>query len=203
MGLFDWLFGRTALFDRLPDRIWMAEDGMRRGLVKEVSAKQRTDDPIVIAAYGEEDGTAVLDLLANEGISAEPWSPPRSPWDALREIQRSKRNVLVVRADEVPDWESNRYQQDEAGAIDVLIWHHHLSREGEAPLERFAAGIPCRVRVRYLSSLDHPLLSKFAGDQVKALLKTLGIESDEVIEHALLNKQISKAQAKLAQTARD
>ncbi len=49
------------------------------------------------------------------------------------------------------------------------------------------------------NSLEEPLLKQLGGDNIIALMKQMGLQEDEMIEHPLISKSILKAQEKITQ----
>lgn len=50
-----------------------------------------------------------------------------------------------------------------------------------------------------LTALDEPLMQVFGGERIVELMKKLGINEDEMIEHNMISSSIIKAQKKLAE----
>lgn len=53
--------------------------------------------------------------------------------------------------------------------------------------------------VTVLTGLDEPLMQVFGGERIITLMKKMGMEDDEVIEHNMISSSIIKAQKKLAE----
>jgi hypothetical protein len=75
----------------------------------------------------------------------------------------------------------------------VFIEHYPL-RE---PEEKLFADLALS-EVLVLSALDEPFFQYFNGDKLAELVKNLGLNPDEPVDHALVTKSIRKAQDKLA-----
>ncbi len=54
-------------------------------------------------------------------------------------------------------------------------------------------------KIIVFSALDEPLFKHFGSDKLIPLMKMMGMKEDEVIEHSMVTKSITKGQEKIAQ----
>lgn len=75
----------------------------------------------------------------------------------------------------------------------IFIEHHPLESEEQ---KKFAdLGLQ---EATVFSSLEEPIFQLFGGEKIVTLLKKMGINEDEVIEHKLISASIKRAQEKIA-----
>lgn len=89
------------------------------------------------------------------------------------------------------------------GATIIFLEHHPLRTAETGLMDKM--GITEAV---FLSSLDEPLFTAFGGEKIITLMKKLGMNENEPIEHQMISNAIRKAQEKtgkkvsIEQTAR-
>jgi hypothetical protein len=74
----------------------------------------------------------------------------------------------------------------------VFAEHYPLLSKEEELYQRMNLKI-----VEVFSSLDEPLFKQFGADKIIAVMKSLGVKEDEVIEHKMVTNAIRKAQEKI------
>lgn len=89
------------------------------------------------------------------------------------------------------------------GGLKVIGSERHESRRIDNQL-RGRSGRQGDVGVtRFYLSLDDDLMRRFASDKVKAMMKRLGMKSDEAIEHGMVTKSIERAQKQVERMHQD
>ena len=81
-----------------------------------------------------------------------------------------------------------------AGHSPVFLEHFPLYEKEEALVKNWE---PAQIVV--YNSLDEGLFEHFGGEKILAIMKQMGIQEDELIEHPLISKSIRNAQDKIAQ----
>ena len=94
-------------------------------------------------------------------------------------------------------WQSSHDAVLAAGGLHVLGTERHESRRIDNQLRGRAGRQGDPGVSRFYLSLDDNLLRIFASDKVKGLMKSLGMEKGEAIEHRMVNNAIEKAQRKV------
>jgi hypothetical protein len=174
------LLGRNRTPSRLevaPDQVWISAKAKFNGIGKEVERS--------IA-----NGTAMIALVAHFP-------------DVLPELERiaagypGPGSVRAVLARQLSPEAAARTALAESAAIDLIVAEHHPLASEDAQLVRFAEALPCRSRIVYHVSLEDPLMQRFGGDRVRALMDRMGETEDEPIVHALVSRSLQKAQARI------
>lgn len=70
--------------------------------------------------------------------------------------------------------------------------HHPLRAKEEQVFKRLML-----TEVNVLSSLDEPFFAQFGGGRIVEVIRKLGMNEDEIIEHSFVNRAIKNAQEKI------
>lgn len=189
------LFGRKSGPVRDSDRIWQNAARKLRGVAEEAASAPR----VLVVAHFRSTLDAVAAALEAAGTrsrrhvdrfaTASLASPSAfSPTDG----------VAIALASALPAPAKAAQAAGEAAL--VLVAEHHFLPQEDDRILRYCEGLPFPVRLRFHESLDAPLLRRFSGERMTALLAQLGMGEDEAIEHAMVDKAIRGAQEKIADT---
>ena len=85
----------------------------------------------------------------------------------------------------------------EAGGLHILCTERHESRRIDNQLRGRSGRQGDPGVSRFYLSLEDPLMRLFASDRVKNMMRTLGMENGEAIEHRMVTNAIEKAQRKV------
>jgi preprotein translocase subunit SecA len=94
-------------------------------------------------------------------------------------------------------WEKDHQTVLEAGGLHVFGTERHESRRIDNQLRGRAGRQGDPGVSRFFLSMDDDLMRIFASDRVKGMMKTLGMEQGEAIEHRMVTNAIEKAQKKV------
>ncbi len=95
------------------------------------------------------------------------------------------------------DWGKRHQQVLEAGGLHVIGSERHESRRIDNQLRGRSGRQGDAGSSRFYLSLQDDLMRIFASDKVGALMKKLGMEEGEAIEHPWVNRAIENAQRKV------
>ncbi|MDP3561314.1 MAG: preprotein translocase subunit SecA [Legionellaceae bacterium] len=95
------------------------------------------------------------------------------------------------------DWQSRHEAVLAAGGLRIIGSERHESRRIDNQLRGRAGRQGDPGSTRFYLSLDDNLMRIFASERVASIMKRLGMESGEPIEHGLVTKAIENAQRKL------
>ena len=94
-------------------------------------------------------------------------------------------------------WQKDHEKVIEAGGLHVIGTERHESRRIDNQLRGRAGRQGDPGVSRFYLSMDDNLMRIFASDKVKSLMKSLGMEQGEAIEHRMVTNAIEKAQKKV------
>ena len=128
---------------------------------------------------------ALAKLVMQEPVMAICWFE-----DTLDQASRALENGQV---DQPPLIMAREIEKQHAeGKKLIFVEHHPLRRKEEELYEKLGLKI-----TETWSSLDEPLLLYFGGQRIAELMQTLGLNSNESINHPMISKAISRAQQKI------
>ncbi len=129
------------------------------------------EGPVLVLAFFDETLARVREALRQAGCSEGP-------------------GLLVVRADALVTVPS--------GSAVILAERHPLPAFTRALCQKLQ-GLAPTVTPLCFGALDDPLMQSFGGERIVHLMKQLGMEPDEPIEHPLISSSLAKASKKLEQ----
>ncbi|MBL4819777.1 MAG: preprotein translocase subunit SecA, partial [Gammaproteobacteria bacterium] len=95
------------------------------------------------------------------------------------------------------DWKLRHAQVIEAGGLHIIGTERHESRRIDNQLRGRSGRQGDPGYSRFYLSLEDNLMRIFASDSVRNLMKRLGMEKGEAIEHNMVSRSIEKAQRKV------
>ncbi|MEH6616976.1 MAG: preprotein translocase subunit SecA [Porticoccus sp.] len=95
------------------------------------------------------------------------------------------------------EWQKRHDKVIEAGGLHILCTERHESRRIDNQLRGRAGRQGDPGVSRFYLSLEDPLMRLFASDRVKNMMRALGMENGEAIEHRMVTNAIEKAQRKV------
>lgn len=184
MGLFRMLFGggppKNATVE--PDQIWLTEDAKFNGIRTRLG-ESSTDGCIAVILVSH--FTDVAERLQSISDSYSGSIP-----------------LISVSASELSSRIARDLQASENQLIEMIVAERHpLLEEDDRVLKEFAEDLPCKCRVSYHISLEDPLMAVFVNDNVRKMIRMLGMKEDEVIQSNMVHRRIRQAQQKFTQSA--
>ena len=115
----------------------------------------------------------------------------------LKELSGSKggseEKIASVRA----DWTERHAKVIEAGGLHIVATERHESRRIDNQLRGRSGRQGDPGVSRFYLSLEDPLMRLFASDTVRNMMRRMGMERGEAIEHRMVTNAIIKAQRKV------
>jgi len=174
MGLFDLLFGcgRGQSVKQLEDKVWLTPQARDAGMMRQLSQISRSAAVLLVGHFP--DTLATLQAVADSCDGTVP--------------------LRVVLANDLSDDAARQLSISSDAVVDLLVGERHPLLSRDQAITRFAEQLGCQARVSYHVTLKDPLLQKFAGDWVEALLQRLGLQEDDAIQSAMISRRIQAAQ---------
>ena len=95
------------------------------------------------------------------------------------------------------DWEERHKTVLEAGGLHIVATERHESRRIDNQLRGRSGRQGDPGVSRFYLSLEDPLMRLFASDRIKNMMRSMGMEQGESIEHRMVTNAIVKAQRKV------
>ncbi|MDC0403608.1 preprotein translocase subunit SecA [Porticoccaceae bacterium] len=95
------------------------------------------------------------------------------------------------------EWQQRQQQVLDAGGLHIIGTERHESRRIDNQLRGRAGRQGDPGYSRFYLSLEDPLMRLFASDRIKNMMRAMGMEQGEAIEHRMVTNAIVKAQRKV------
>ncbi len=162
----------------------------KQGIEHQVlNAKQHQREAQVIAAAGRSGAVTIATNMAGRGTDIV--------------LGGSSKDELAAAADDAAvaaiqsDWRQRHEAVLAASGLHIIGTERHDSRRIDNQLRGRSGRQGDPGSSRFYLALEDDLMRRFASDRVAALMKKLGMEEGEAIEHTLVTKAIENAQRKV------
>ncbi|MCB1667712.1 MAG: preprotein translocase subunit SecA [Porticoccaceae bacterium] len=156
-----------------------------------LNAKQHEREAHIIAQAGRPGAVTIATNMAGRGTDIV----LGGSWEAeiAEENNPSQAKIDLIKA----DWQQRHDKVIEAGGLHILGTERHESRRIDNQLRGRAGRQGDPGVSRFYLSLEDQLMRLFASDRVKGMMRALGMEQGEAIEHRMVTNAIEKAQRKV------
>ncbi len=156
-----------------------------------LNAKYHEKEAQIIAQAGQPGTVTIATNMAGRGTDIV----LGGNWEAeIAAIENPSEAKIALIKDE---WQKRHDQVIEAGGLHILCTERHESRRIDNQLRGRAGRQGDPGVSRFYLSLEDPLMRLFASDRVKNMMRALGMEKGEAIEHRMVTNAIEKAQRKV------
>ncbi|NKN32370.1 preprotein translocase subunit SecA [Marichromatium bheemlicum] len=171
----------SELVDRL-----LTKEGLEHQVL---NAKQHEREAGIIAQAGRPGAVTIATNMAGRGTDIV----LGGNLEAELEAAGPDADVAALRA----DWEQRHATVREAGGLHVIGTERHESRRIDNQLRGRSGRQGDPGSTRFYLSLEDNLMRIFASERVGALMKRLGMQKGEAIEHPWVTRAIENAQRKV------
>ena len=171
---------------------------MRKGVRHEVlNAKNHAREALIIAEAGAKGSVTIATNMAGRGTDIKLGGNPE-----FRARKRAGTNATPEQYDAAYKIEKEQWLKDceevkQAGGLYVIGSERHESRRIDNQLRGRSGRQGDPGRSKFFISMDDDLMRLFGGERMKNLMKRIGMQPGEPIDHPWLNKGIKKAQEKV------
>jgi len=156
-----------------------------------LNAKYHEKEAQIIAQAGQPGTVTIATNMAGRGTDIV----LGGSWEAeIAALENPSEAKIALIKDE---WKKRHAQVIEAGGLHILCTERHESRRIDNQLRGRAGRQGDPGVSRFYLSLEDPLMRLFASDRVKNMMRALGMEKGEAIEHRMVTNAIEKAQRKV------
>jgi preprotein translocase subunit SecA len=156
-----------------------------------LNAKFHEKEAQIIAQAGQPGAVTIATNMAGRGtdiVLGGNWEAEVATLDNPSEAQ-----IKLIK----DEWQKRHDQVLESGGLHILCTERHESRRIDNQLRGRAGRQGDPGVSRFYLSLEDPLMRLFASDRVKNMMRALGMENGEAIEHRMVTNAIEKAQRKV------
>ncbi len=156
-----------------------------------LNAKQHENEAHIIEHAGRPAAVTIATNMAGRGTDIVLGGNLEAELVQNKEATEEKINKITQ------DWKKRHQQVLDAGGLHVIGSERHESRRIDNQLRGRSGRQGDAGSSRFYLSLQDDLMRIFASDKVGALMKKLGMEEGEAIEHPWVNRAIENAQRKV------
>lgn len=156
-----------------------------------LNAKFHEKEAQIIAQAGQPGAVTIATNMAGRGTDIVLGGNWEAEIAALENPSEAK--IALVK----DEWQKRHDQVIDSGGLHILCTERHESRRIDNQLRGRAGRQGDPGVSRFYLSLEDPLMRLFASDRVKNMMRALGMEKGEAIEHRMVTNAIEKAQRKV------
>ena len=158
-----------------------------------LNAKQHEREANIIVNAGRPGAVTIATNMAGRGTDIVLGGNLEAE---LKELtQQGADESAIAKAKE--DWKQRHAKVIEAGGLHIVGTERHESRRIDNQLRGRSGRQGDPGWSRFYLSLEDPLMRLFASDRVKNMMRAMGMEHGESIEHRMVTNAIVKAQRKV------
>ncbi len=156
-----------------------------------LNAKQHEREAHVIARAGEPGNVTIATNMAGRGTDIVLGG---NPDEEIRQLgEPSEEQIAEVKG----KWQQAHDRVVEAGGLHIVGTERHESRRIDNQLRGRAGRQGDPGYTRFFLSMEDDLMRIFASDRVRNMMRSLGLEKGEAIEHRWVSRAIENAQRKV------
>jgi preprotein translocase subunit SecA len=156
-----------------------------------LNAKQHEREANIIVEAGRPGAVTIATNMAGRGTDIVLGGNLEAEIKAL--VKPSEAELEALRG----DWDKRHTTVIEAGGLHIIATERHESRRIDNQLRGRSGRQGDPGVSRFYLSLEDPLMRLFASDRMKNMMRSMGMEQGESIEHRMVTNAIVKAQRKV------
>jgi preprotein translocase subunit SecA len=158
-----------------------------------LNAKFHAQEAEIIAQAGRPGTVTIATNMAGRGTDIVLGGRWQSEVDALPQDQRTPDKLEPI----MTQWQTRHDEVIAAGGLHIIGTERHESRRIDNQLRGRAGRQGDPGYSRFYLSLEDSLMRLFASEKVANMMRRLGMEKGEAIEHRIVTNSIEKAQRKV------
>ena len=156
-----------------------------------LNAKQHEKEANIIVEAGRPGAVTIATNMAGRGTDIVLGGNLEAEIKALDNPSEKQLDDLKA------DWQERQKTVLEAGGLHIIATERHESRRIDNQLRGRSGRQGDPGVSRFYLSLEDPLMRLFASDRMKNMMRSMGMEQGESIEHRMVTNAIVKAQRKV------
>ena len=156
-----------------------------------LNAKQHEREANIIVEAGRPGAVTIATNMAGRGTDIVLGGNLEAEIKALDNPSETQLDALKA------DWQERQKTVLEAGGLHIIATERHESRRIDNQLRGRSGRQGDPGVSRFYLSLEDPLMRLFASDRMKNMMRSMGMEQGESIEHRMVTNAIVKAQRKV------
>ncbi len=191
-----------------PDRIYRTEREKNNAIVGEIDERWRKGQPMLVGTRSIEKSEKLAALLRTKGIPHQVLNAKYHEMEAQIVAQAGRKGQVTIATNMagrgtdiilggVPPDDGLQKEVAALGGLCVLGTERHESRRIDNQLRGRCARQGDPGSSVFYVSLEDELMRLFGSDRISAIMERLGMKEGEVIESALVSRQIEGAQKRV------
>ncbi|BDY06669.1 preprotein translocase subunit SecA [Ferrimonas sp. YFM] len=170
-------------------------NALRKSKIKHnvLNAKFHEQEAQIVADAGRSGAVTIATNMAGRGTDIVLGGSWQAELDELKAKGATEEQIAEMQA----DWQKRHDAVLEAGGLHIIGTERHESRRIDNQLRGRSGRQGDAGSSRFYLSMEDSLMRIFASDRVSGLMKKLGMERGEAIEHPWVTKSIEGAQRKV------
>ncbi len=156
-----------------------------------LNAKQHEREADIIADAGRPGVVTIATNMAGRGTDIVLGGNLEAELVRAGDIDDATREKVTT------DWQARHDEVIEAGGLHIVGTERHESRRIDNQLRGRSGRQGDPGSTRFYLSMEDNLMRIFATDRVRNMMRSLGMEKGEAIEHRIVNRSIENAQRKV------
>ncbi|HWK52851.1 MAG TPA: preprotein translocase subunit SecA [Hyphomicrobiales bacterium] len=158
-----------------------------------LNAKYHAHEAEIIAQAGRPGAVTIATNMAGRGTDIMLGGRWQSDIEELPEAERTPERIEQIKA----EWQKRHDAVLASGGLHIIGTERHESRRIDNQLRGRAGRQGDPGYSRFYMSLDDNLMRLFASEKVANMMRRMGMEKGEAIEHRIVTNSIEKAQRKV------
>ena len=191
-----------------PDRIYRTEREKNNAIVSEIEERWKKGQPMLVGTRSIDKSEKLSVMLRHKGVPHEVLNAKYHEMEAQIIAQAGRKNQVTIatnmagRGTDIilggnPPDEANHQYVASVGGLHVMGTERHESRRIDNQLRGRCARQGDSGSSVFYVSLEDELMRLFGSDRISMIMEKLGMEEGEVIESALVSRQIEGAQKRV------
>ena len=170
----------------------------RKGIRHEVlNAKNHAREAMIVAEAGAKGAVTIATNMAGCGTDIKLGGSPEMRARKRAGTEATQEQYEAALKIEKEKWLKDCEEVKAAGGLYVIGSERHESRRIDNQLRGRSGRQGDPGRSKFFISMDDDLMRLFGGERMKSIMRRIGMQPGEPIDHPMLNKSIEKAQQKV------
>jgi preprotein translocase subunit SecA len=190
------------------DKIFKSHRGKIKAIVREIEAKHKTGQPVLVGTVSIEQNEELGAALEKTGLPFNLLNAKQHAKEAEILAQAGKKGAVTVATNMAgrgvdialggSPLDKEKYEKVKTlGGLHVLGTGRHESRRIDNQLRGRAGRQGDAGSSQFYISLDDDLMRIFGSDRIKSVMNTLGLDEETAIENKMISRSIESAQRKV------
>ena len=183
----------------MPDLIFKTKAAKYRAVVRDVVARHKTGQPILVGTTSITQSEMLSDMLTKAGIPHNVLNAKHHEQEAEIVANAGQHGMVTIATNMAGRGTDISLGEGvaELGGLHILGTERHESRRIDNQLRGRSGRQGDNGSSQFFLSLEDDLMRIFGADNIAGMMDKLGMEEDEPIEHSLITKSIERAQKKV------